>query len=179
MAEKAGQDGDYYTDKKYVRLAGRTAWQGVIVGLSESLKIPKESELKDYQKILEQNPYFLEIFNNAIDTLCRTLGTDGNLNVVIVEQGIKKARELINWSDKLSRGYNIKDDVFKVPKKLSALIEEQYNDPILYEEGFFKSKRDEIRIQKKVDRMIKVFDKENDRSVKKSDDLQDFRGFKT
>lgn len=84
LAEKAGQDGDYYTDKKYVRLAGRTAWQGVIVGLSESLKIPKESELKDYQKILEQNPYFLEIFNNAIDTLCRTLGTDGNLNVVIV-----------------------------------------------------------------------------------------------
>lgn len=94
MAEKAGKGGDYCADKNMY------AWQeeqhGMIVGLSESLKIPKESELKDYQKILEQNPYFLEIFNNAIDTLCRTLGTDGNLNVVIVKQGIKKARELIN-----------------------------------------------------------------------------------
>ena len=45
---------------------------------------------------------------------------------------------MINWTDKLSGGYNIKDDVFEVPKKISAIIEEQYNDPILYEEVFFE-----------------------------------------
>jgi hypothetical protein len=43
---------------------------------------------------------------------------------------------------------------------MSALIEEQYNDPILYEEGFFESREDEVRLQQKVDRMIKEFDKE-------------------
>jgi hypothetical protein len=160
LAEKAGKDGNYYTDKKYVRMAGRTAWQGVIVGLNECLKIQEKSELKVYQKILAQNPYFLEIFNNACDTLCKSLGGDGNLNVVIVDAGLKRAKALIDWSDKLSRGYSIKDDVFEVPEKMSAVIEEQYNDPILYEEGFFESREDEVRLQQKVDRMIKEFDKE-------------------
>ena len=147
LAENAGKDGNYYTDKKYVRMAGRTAWQGVIVGLNECLKIQEKSELKVYQRILSQNPYFLEMFNSAYDTLWNALGSDGNLNVVIVDARIKEARKLIDWSDKLSRGYNIKDNVFEVPEKISAIIEEQYNDPILYEEGFFESREDEIRMQ--------------------------------
>jgi Domain of unknown function (DUF5618) len=103
LAEKAGKDGDYYTDKKYVRMAGRTAWQGVIIGLNECLKIQEKSELKVYQKILAQNPYYLEIFNNAYDTLCKALGGDGNLNIMIVDAGLKRAKQLIDWSDKLNR----------------------------------------------------------------------------
>ena len=117
LSENAGKDGEYYTDRKYVRMAGRTAWQAVIVGLNECLKIEEKSELNAYQKILAQNPYFLEVFNNAYDTLCNALGIDGNLNVVIVDEGLKRARELINWTDKLSRGYSIKDDIFEVPEK--------------------------------------------------------------
>ena len=117
-------------------MAGRTAWQGVIVGLNECLKIQEKSALKVYQKILTQNPYFLQLFNNAYDTLWETLGSDGNLDIMIINEGIRQAKELINWTDKLSRGYNIKDNVFEVPEKISAIIEEQYNDPILYEEGF-------------------------------------------
>ena len=103
---------------------------------------------------------YLEIFNNTCDTLCKSLGSDGNLNVVIVDAGLKRAKQLIDWSDKLSRGYNIKDNVFEVPEKMSAVIEEQYNDPILYVEGFFESREDEVRLQQKVDRIIKEFDKE-------------------
>lgn len=160
LAENAGKDGNFYTDKKQVRMAGRTAWQGVIVGLNECLKIQEKSGLKVYQKILSQNPYFLEIFNNAYDTLCNALGSDGNLNVVIVDAGIREARELINWTDKLSRGYNIKDDVFEVPEKMSAIIEEQYNDPILYEEGFFESREDEVRMQEIARKLIEQFERE-------------------
>jgi hypothetical protein len=160
LAENAGRDGNYYTDKKYVSMAGRTAWQGVIVGLNECLKIQEKSGLKVYQKILSQNPYFLEIFNNAYDTLCNALGNDGNLNVIIVDEGLKMARELINWTDKLSRGYNIKDNIFEVPEKISAIIEEQYNDPILYEEGFFESREDEVRMQEKAGVLIEQFKKE-------------------
>ena len=26
LSEKAGKDGDYYTDRKYVKMAGYTAW---------------------------------------------------------------------------------------------------------------------------------------------------------
>lgn len=161
LAKNAGREGNYYTDKRYVRMAGRTAWQGVIVGLNECLKIQEKSEVKVYQKVLSQNPYFLERFNNAYDTLCNTLGSDGNLNVVIVDEGMRQAKELINWSDKLSRGYDIKDNIFEVPEKMSAVIEEQYNDPILYEEGFFESWEDEVRLQQKVDIMIKQLQEEN------------------
>ena len=118
LAENAGKDGNYYTEKKYVRIAGKTAWEGVIVGLNVCLKIEGKSELKAYQKILVQNPYFLEIFNNAYDTLFNALGIDGNLNAMIVDEGLKMAKELINWTDRLSRGYSIKDDVFEVPEKV-------------------------------------------------------------
>ena len=114
LAENAGKDGNYYTDKKQVRMARRTAWQGVIVGLNECLKIQEKSALKVCQKILTQNPYFLQLFNSAYDALRETLGNDGNLNVVIIDEGIRQAKHLIDWSDKLSRGYSIKDNVFEV-----------------------------------------------------------------
>ena len=160
LAENAGKDGNFYTDKKQVRMAGRTAWQGVIVGLNECLKIQEKSALKVYQKILTQNPYFLQLFNSAYDALCETLGSDGNLDIMIVDEGIRQAKDLINWTDKLSRGYSIKDNVFEVPEKMSAIIEEQYNDPILYEESFFESREDEVRMQEIARKLIEQFEKE-------------------
>ncbi len=171
LAENAGRDGNFYNNKKYVKIAGKTAWEGVMIGLGEGLKIQEKSDLKVYQKILAQNPYYLKLFDNSYETLCWTLGGDGNLDIVIVEEGIRVARELINWSDKLSRGYDIKDNVHEVSEKMSALIEEQYNDPILYEEGFFESREDEVRLQQKVDGMIIALDKENAKMLEKSDNI--------
>ena len=31
LSEKAGKDGDYYIDKKYVKMAGHAAWCGVLI----------------------------------------------------------------------------------------------------------------------------------------------------
>jgi len=31
LSEKAGKDGDYYSDRKYVKMAGHTAWCGVLL----------------------------------------------------------------------------------------------------------------------------------------------------
>ena len=171
LAENAGRDGNFYNNKKYVRMAGKTAWEGVMIGLSECLKIQDKSNLKVYQKILAQNPYYLKLFDKAYETLCWTLGGDGNFDVAIVEEGIRVARELINWSDKLSRGYDIKNNVHEVSEKMSALIEEQYNDPILYEEGFFESWEDEVRLQQKVDGMIIALDEEDVKRLRKSDNI--------
>ncbi len=98
------------------------------------------------------------------------MGGDGKLDVVIVEEGIKVARELINWSDKLRRGYDIKDNVHEVYEKMSAFIEEQYNDPILYE-GFFESREDKARLQQKVDEIIIALDRENAKRLEKSDNI--------
>jgi hypothetical protein len=33
LSEKAEKDGNYYNDGKYVRMAGNTAWNGVLIAL--------------------------------------------------------------------------------------------------------------------------------------------------
>ena len=54
LSEKAGKDGDSYTDKKYVRMAGHTAWCGVLEALDGVLgiKVPpkKRPHFEDYQE---------------------------------------------------------------------------------------------------------------------------------
>jgi len=33
LSEKAGKEGEYYSDRKYVKLAGHAAWCGILVAL--------------------------------------------------------------------------------------------------------------------------------------------------
>jgi hypothetical protein len=60
LSEKAGKDGDYYSDRKYVKIASHTAWCGVLValdaalGMKEELKRGQRLEFKyEYQKAKE------------------------------------------------------------------------------------------------------------------------------
>ncbi|MDR1676619.1 MAG: DUF5618 family protein, partial [Tannerella sp.] len=39
LLEKAEKDGDYYNNCKYVRMAGNTAWNGVLVALDAVLGV--------------------------------------------------------------------------------------------------------------------------------------------
>lgn len=39
LSEKAGKDGDYYNDSKYVIIAGHTAWCGILVALDATLGV--------------------------------------------------------------------------------------------------------------------------------------------
>jgi len=50
LSEKAGKDSEYYTDRKYVKLAGHAAWCGVIVALDAVLQV--QDGLKDAQWII-------------------------------------------------------------------------------------------------------------------------------
>ena len=34
LSEKAGKDGEHYTDRKYVKLAGHAAWCGILVAFN-------------------------------------------------------------------------------------------------------------------------------------------------
>ena len=62
LSEKAGKDGDYYTDKKYIKMAGHTAWCGVLVALDAAFKVKdgmkkgQRPDIKDYQEAVS-NPY--------------------------------------------------------------------------------------------------------------------------
>ena len=104
LSEKAGKSGKFYSDKKYVRMAGNTAWNGILEALDgafdvrESMKKTQRPDVKDYQLLIgKRNQSKLKLFNVAYDTLHKALGYDGNLSVTIVQEGITEAEQIIDW----------------------------------------------------------------------------------
>ena len=107
LSEKAGKDGDFYSDKKYVKMAGHTAWCGVLVALDAALDIRKglkrnqRINFKIYQEAVSKvdnkmNRRLLNIY----DTLHLVLGYDGNLRYKIVQDGLDEAQYIIDWASK-------------------------------------------------------------------------------
>ncbi|MDR2691941.1 MAG: DUF5618 family protein [Dysgonamonadaceae bacterium] len=107
LSEKAGKDDDYYNDSKYVKMAGHTAWCGILValdaalGVRSGLKKNRRPEFKDYQEAISRiDKKMPRILLNSYDTLHKTLGYDGNLNYTIVQSGLKEAQNIIDWAAK-------------------------------------------------------------------------------
>ena len=107
LSEKAGKDGDYYTDKKYIKMAGHTAWCGVLVALDavlkvrENLKKGQRPDIKDYQEAISKvDKKMPRLLMNSYETLHRTLGYDGNLRYRIVQDGLNEAQGIIDWAGK-------------------------------------------------------------------------------
>jgi len=105
LSEKAGKDGDYYTDKKYIRIAGHTAWHGVLIALDATLKVKEglkkrqRPDIKDYQEALSKvDKKMLRALMNSYETLHIVLGYDGNLNYKIVQNGLEEAQWIIDWA---------------------------------------------------------------------------------
>ena len=107
LSEKAGKDGDYYNDSKYVKMAGNTAWSGVLVALDAVLNIKnglkknQRPEFKDYQEaIAKKDSKMTRPLLSAYESLHKTLGYDGNLRYKIVQDSLLQAKLIINWCDK-------------------------------------------------------------------------------
>jgi hypothetical protein len=107
LSEKAGKEGDYYADKKYIKLAGHAAWSGVLVALDgalkvrENLKKGQRADIKDYQEAVGKvDRKALRALMNSYETLHIVLGYDGNLNYDVVQAGLKEAQNIINWAEK-------------------------------------------------------------------------------
>jgi hypothetical protein len=110
LSEKAGKDGDYYSDRKYVKIAGHTAWCGVLValdaalGMKKGLKRGQRLEFKDYQETIgKADRKMPRLLTNSYDTLHKALGYDGNLSYKIVQFGLQEARNIILWAEKQYR----------------------------------------------------------------------------
>ena len=60
LSEKAGKEGDYYSDRKYVKMAGHTAWCGVllaldgVLGIKKGLKRNQRPDFNDYQEAVSK-----------------------------------------------------------------------------------------------------------------------------
>ena len=107
LTEKAGKDGNYYSDPKYVKMAGNTAWSGVLVALDaatdvrKNLKKGQRVDIKDYQNAVAKKDKKMTIpLQSTYEVLHLLLGYDGNLRYAIVQDGLKQGKEIISWAAK-------------------------------------------------------------------------------
>ena len=90
-----------YEDRKYVRMAGNTLWNGVLLILDAvfHVKQNKRSRPKftDYERaIAARDLKLLELVNDGYDTLHLSMGYDGNRLKVTCQEGIRIATLIID-----------------------------------------------------------------------------------
>ena len=107
LSEKAEKDGNYYNDSKYVRMAGNTMWNGVLIALDAALNVKgdlksgQRPDIKDYQNAVAKKDrkmprYLLDAYVN----IHQSLGYDGVTNYKVVQAGMEQAKEMIAWASK-------------------------------------------------------------------------------
>jgi hypothetical protein len=113
LSEKAEKDGDYYNDSKYVKMAGNTAWNGVLVALDAALGVRKglkkrqRLEFQDYQEaIAKKDGKMPRVLLNAYDLLHKSMGYDGVTRYKIVQDSLDQAKMILEWADKHYQNQN-------------------------------------------------------------------------
>ena len=107
LSEKAGKEGSYYSDSKYVKMAGNTAWNGVLVALDAvlpvraNLKKGQRPDFQDYQNAIAQRDSKMpRVLLNAYDLLHKSLGYDGITRYKVVQDSLEQANIIISWAEK-------------------------------------------------------------------------------
>lgn len=100
LRDKARKEDGYYQDAEYVKMAGNTAYSGILVAL-DYLLAPKKKGRKDVTWYKEQlaslDKKVLGAFVSAYDTLHLSLGYDGNPSAEVAQAGLKDAETIISW----------------------------------------------------------------------------------
>ena len=100
LRDKAQKEDGYYKDKKYVKMAGNTAYSGVLEALDGLFGIKKKGRksVDWYQEELGKvDKKILTSFNSAYNMLHLLMGYDGELNADAAIVGIKEAEKIIHW----------------------------------------------------------------------------------
>lgn len=100
LREKALKEDGYYQDTKYVKMAGHTAYAGVLVALNGLLgKKGKGRKDVDWYKqhLAKLDKRMLNSFVGAYDTLHLSMSYDGNPLASVATAGLQKAETIINW----------------------------------------------------------------------------------
>jgi hypothetical protein len=107
LSEKAEKDGDYYNDTKYVKMAGNTAWNGVLVALDAvldvraGLKKGQRLDFHDYEAaIARRDRKMINPLLGAYESLYKALGYDGNPRYRVVQDSMTQAKLMIEWADR-------------------------------------------------------------------------------
>ena len=100
LREKAKKEDGYYQDQKYVKMAGHTAYTGVLMALDGYFRGERKTRksVDWYQAALaKEDKKILTTFNSAYHTLHLLMGYDGEQNVKIVKASIEEAEKIIHW----------------------------------------------------------------------------------
>lgn len=97
--QKAGKDGDYYTDRKQVKMAGNALWNGVLYAMKYKFLLKGRPDVIKYQQeIGAVNKSKLKVFGSAYNHCHLIMGYDGELKVSLSREAMKLATELIEWA---------------------------------------------------------------------------------
>lgn len=100
LREKARKEDGYYQDTKYVKMAGHTAYAGVLIAL-DSLLGKKGKGRKDVdwykQHLAKLDERLLNSFVGVYDTLHLSMSYDGNPLASVATAGLQEAETIINW----------------------------------------------------------------------------------
>ncbi len=125
LKEKTTNDGKHYNDKKYVRMAGHTAYHAVLEALSPLMKVATKELGKKHEDVQvarhavgKVNKKMLQSFNSSYDYLHIYMGYDGQTALQTKKVGFSFAKEIIEWADANTTALGgIKKEVKKVSKK--------------------------------------------------------------
>lgn len=102
LKEKGKMDikSQQFDDKKYVKMASHTIYTGVLLALDAVLKLPKKknNDINEYHKLLSRENRTMN--RNLVDVyhiFHLEGGYDGYAKKSIVNEGLKSAREIVDW----------------------------------------------------------------------------------
>ena len=96
-----------YGDRKYVRMAGNTLWNGMLVLLEAVFKVKAgktkgRPDIIDYRKAIgDRNRKLLDVVNGAYDTMHLYMGYDGTLSKKVCDGAFEYAALVIGICAKM------------------------------------------------------------------------------
>ena len=100
LREKALKDDGYYQDPKYIKMAGHTAYAGILVALDDFLgkKSKGRKDVDWYKSSLSKiDKKVLNAFNNAYQVLHLDMAYDGANGSELINSGFSEAEKIITW----------------------------------------------------------------------------------
>ena len=93
-----------YSDEKYVKMAGDTAWKGVLKALDPlhpKLKRGKRKSVDTYRLIFEKrDKKAMNVYNNAYNQLHLSMGYDRVTSSKLKKSAWSDFKNILNWVEK-------------------------------------------------------------------------------
>ena len=97
----------FYGDRKYVRMAGNTLWNGMLLILKEAFQIKKSKgrlSIEEIRGIInKRDGKMMTLVNCAYDIMHLAMGYDGILNKNTCDDGFRLANDIIERCGKMMR----------------------------------------------------------------------------